>query len=123
MKVNPMDGIERMERNPIIVEKNMNVKKPMEDISKVAVEKNKPKFDDEKNLENILKDFKKKLEKLRIIFRGEAEFSIDRESNMIIVKIKDKETGEIIRQIPPEVVLKIAKSIEEFLGLLLDERV
>ena len=123
MKVNPMDGIERMERNPIIVEKNMNMKKPMEDISKVAVEKNKPKFDDEKNLENILKDFKKKLEKLRIIFRGEAEFSIDRESNMIIVKIKDKETGEIIRQIPPEVVLKIAKSIEEFLGLLLDERV
>ena len=123
MKINPMDGIERMERNPIIVEKNMNMKKPMEDISKVAVEKNKPKFDDEKNLENILKDFKKKLEKLRIIFRGEAEFSIDRESNMIIVRIKDKETGEIIRQIPPEVVLKIAKSIEEFLGLLLDERV
>lgn len=123
MKVNPMDGIERMERNPIIVEKKMNVEKPIEDISKVAVEKNKPKFDDKKNLEDILKDFKKKLEKLRIIFRGEAEFSIDRESNMIIVKIKDKETGEIIRQIPPEVVLKIAKSIEEFLGLLLDERV
>ncbi len=122
MKVNPTDGIGKLERNPMIVEETMNLRKSMEDAPNVTVETGKPKIDDEKNLEDILKDFKKKLEKLKLIFRGEAEFSIDRDTNMVIVKIKDKETGEIIRQIPPEVVLKIAKSIEEFLGLLLDER-
>jgi len=122
MKVNPTDGIGKLERNPAIVEETMNLRKSMEDTPSATVETGKPKIDDEKNLEDILKDFKKKLEKLKLIFRGEAEFSIDRDTNMVIVKIKDKETGEIIRQIPPEVVLKIAKSIEEFLGLLLDER-
>jgi len=122
MKVNPTDGIGKLERNPVIVEETMNLRKSMEDAPSATVETGKPKIDDEKNLEDILKDFKKKLEKLKLIFRGEAEFSIDRDTNMVIVKIKDKETGEIIRQIPPEVVLKIAKSIEEFLGLLLDER-
>jgi len=122
MKVNPTDGIGGLERNPAIVEETMNLRKPIEDTPSATVETGKPKTDDEKNLENILKDFKKKLEKLKLIFRGKAEFSIDRDTNMVIVKIKDKETGEIIRQIPPEVVLKIAKSIEEFLGLLLDER-
>ena len=122
MKVNPTDGIGKLERNPAIVEETMNLRKSMEDAPSATVETGKPKIDDEKNLEDILKDFKKKLEKLKLIFRGEAEFSIDRDTNMVIVKIKDKETGEIIRQIPPEVVLKIAKSIEEFLGLLLDER-
>jgi len=122
MKVNPTDGVGKLERNPAIVEETMNLRKSMEDAPSATVETGKPKIDDEKHLEDILKDFKKKLEKLKLIFRGEAEFSIDRDTNMVIVKIKDKETGEIIRQIPPEVVLKIAKSIEEFLGLLLDER-
>ncbi len=123
MKVNPTDGIGKLERNPMIVEETMNLRETIEDKPNVGIEPGKPKINDERSLEDILKDFKKKLEKLKLIFRGEAEFSIDRETNMIIVKIKDKETGEIIRQIPPEVVLKIAKSIEEFLGLLLDERV
>ena len=121
MKVNPTDGIGRLERNPVIVEETMNLKKAIEDKPNTGTEGGL-KIDDERNLEDILKDFKKKLEKLKLIFRGEAEFSIDKDTNMVIVKIKDKETGEIIRQIPPEVVLKIAKSIEEFLGMLLDER-
>ncbi|MCD6267546.1 MAG: flagellar protein FlaG [Thermotogaceae bacterium] len=121
MKVNPTDGVGKLERNPVIVEETMNLKKAIEDKPNTGTEGGL-KIDDERNLEDILKDFKKKLEKLKLIFRGEAEFSIDRDTNMVIVKIKDKETGEIIRQIPPEVVLKIAKSIEEFLGLLLDER-
>lgn len=121
MKVNPTDGIGKLERNPVIVEETMNLKKAIEDKPNTGTEGGL-KIDDERNLEDILKDFKKKLEKLKLIFRGEAEFSIDRDTNMVIVKIKDKETGEIIRQIPPEVVLKIAKSIEEFLGMLLDER-
>ncbi len=75
------------------------------------------------NFDQVLEKFKAKLEKLRRIFNTEAEFSIDKDTNMVIVKIKDKDTGEVIRQIPPEVVLKIAKTIDEFLGLLFDERV
>ncbi|MGQ9855448.1 MAG: flagellar protein FlaG [Fervidobacterium sp.] len=67
--------------------------------------------------------FKENLEKLKKIFRGEAEFKIDRDTNMVVIKIKDPETGEIIRQIPPELAVKLAKNIQELLGVLMDERV
>ena len=67
--------------------------------------------------------FRKKVEKFQELFRGELKFEIDRDINMIIVKIKDKDTGELIRQIPPEVVVKLARALDEFLGLLMDERV
>ncbi|MCD6551808.1 flagellar protein FlaG [Thermotoga sp.] len=77
----------------------------------------------EKDVQRAIEEFSKKLEKLRKIFRGEAEFKYDDELNMVIVKIKDSETGELIRQIPPEVMVKLAKSINELLGILLDERV
>lgn len=47
-------------------------------------------------------------------------FSVDEESGRTIIKVIDSETGEEIRQIPPESVLSIAKHIEQSLkGLLL----
>lgn len=67
--------------------------------------------------------FKDSLERLKKIFRGEAEFKIDKDTNMVVIKIKDPESGEIIRQIPPELALKLAKNIQELLGVLMDERV
>lgn len=67
--------------------------------------------------------FKENFEKLKKIFRGEAEFKIDKDTNMVVIKIKDPDTGEIIRQIPPELAVKLAKNIQELLGVLMDERV
>ena len=75
------------------------------------------------DLQDVLDVFKKKLEKFKLVVNTEAEFKIDRDTGMIVVKIKDKDTGEVIRQIPPEVMVKLAKTIDEFLGLLFDERV
>lgn len=76
----------------------------------------------EKNSQQI-ELFKENLERLKKIFRGEAEFKIDKDTNMVVIKIKDPETGEIIRQIPPELAVKLAKNIQELLGVLIDERV
>ncbi|MGB9613996.1 MAG: flagellar protein FlaG [Fervidobacterium sp.] len=70
-----------------------------------------------------LEIFKENFEKLKKLFRGEAEFKIDKDANMIIIKIKDPDTGEVIRQIPPELAVKLAKNIQELLGVLMDERV
>jgi len=66
---------------------------------------------------------KENLDKLKKIFRGQAEFKIDKDVNKVVIKIKDPDTGEIIRQIPPEMVVKISKNIQELLGVLMDERV
>ena len=77
---------------------------------------------DSKDISNFIKDFKKKVSKFHDVMKSELKFEIDRDLNMIIVKIKDKDTGQIIRQIPPDVVVKLARTIDEFLGMLLDER-
>ncbi|MEN6516042.1 MAG: flagellar protein FlaG [Fervidobacterium sp.] len=66
---------------------------------------------------------KENLDKLKKIFKGQAEFKIDKDVNKVVIKIKDPDTGEIIRQIPPEMVVKISKNIQELLGVLMDERV
>lgn len=74
------------------------------------------------DVEDAIRTVQKKLKKFREVLKSEAEFQIDRSTGMVIVKIKDKDTGQIIRQIPPDVVVKLAKTIDEFLGMLLDER-
>ncbi len=76
-----------------------------------------------KQKDEDLEIFKENFEKLKKIFRGEAEFRIDKDTKMIVIKIKDPETGEVIRQIPPELAIKLAKNIQELLGVLMDERV
>lgn len=74
------------------------------------------------DLDKAIETIQKKMEKFRRIVKSEAEFRIDRKTGMVIVRIKDKETGEVVRQIPPEVVVRLARTIEEFLGMLFDER-
>jgi flagellar protein FlaG len=50
-------------------------------------------------------------------------FSIDPALNRPIVTVTNKETGEVIRQIPNEVVIRMAHSIEDTKGLLLNAKV
>jgi flagellar protein FlaG len=50
------------------------------------------------------------------------EFSLDKQSDRIVVKVVDSETGETLRQIPSEEVLAIAESIDRYQkGLLLSQ--
>ena len=48
------------------------------------------------------------------------EFEVDDVTDRVIVKIIDPETKEVIRQIPPEELLKIAQSIEMATGKLIN---
>ena len=50
-------------------------------------------------------------------------FSIDPALNRPVVIVTNKETGEVIRQIPNEVVIRMAHSIEDTKGLLLNAKV
>lgn len=55
--------------------------------------------------------------------RRNLVFSEDSSSGRTVVSVIDSETGEIIRQIPPEQVVRIAESLGELRGLLVGERV
>ena len=48
-------------------------------------------------------------------------FSIDSETDVVMVKVTNKETGELVRQIPAEAVVRLAAKMDDLKGLLLDE--
>jgi flagellar protein FlaG len=50
------------------------------------------------------------------------EFTVDQSTRQTVVKVVDKESGDLIRQIPSDAALAIAESIGEFQkGLLLKQ--
>ena len=49
------------------------------------------------------------------------KLSIDGELNRVVVKVFDTDSGELIRQFPPEDILKIQRFLKEHSGLLLTE--
>lgn len=64
----------------------------------------------------------KKLNKLKELFKGEARFEVNEEADMIVVKIVDKDSKKLIRQIPPETAVKMAEMLGKLEGIFLDER-
>ena len=49
-------------------------------------------------------------------------FSVDQRLNRNIVTVTSSTTGEVIRQIPEEVVIRVGNRIEDLKGILFDER-
>ncbi|MBP8132668.1 MAG: flagellar protein FlaG [Zoogloea sp.] len=50
------------------------------------------------------------------------QFSIDKDSGSTIVKVVDTESKKVIRQIPSEEVLAIAKALDKLQGLLVKQQ-
>lgn len=51
------------------------------------------------------------------------QIEVDQDLNRVIVKILNGDSGEIIRQIPPQEVIDLAKNLSGTKGLLLGEHV
>ncbi|ODT84324.1 MAG: hypothetical protein ABS69_03680 [Nitrosomonadales bacterium SCN 54-20] len=63
---------------------------------------------------------KQETEKEATLLAGSSlEFSVDDETNRIIVKVVDNETRELVKQIPMEEMLALAKAMNQLQGLLL----
>lgn len=70
-----------------------------------------------------VKDAVSEIEKFLNSTRRNLEFSTDEESGRIVVKVIASGTGELIRQIPSEEVLRIANSLSDVNSLLFDAKV
>lgn len=51
-----------------------------------------------------------------------AVFGIHEETNRVTIKIIDKETKEVIKELPPEKTLDMIAKVWEMAGILVDER-
>ncbi|QCI13815.1 flagellar protein FlaG [Pseudomonas putida] len=61
------------------------------------------------------------LQKMSESSHRNLDFSIDEGSGQTVVKVVASDTGEVIRQIPSEVALKLAESLKEADGLLFND--
>ncbi len=50
-------------------------------------------------------------------------FRFEKELNRVVVKVIDPETGELLREIPPEAVIEALKQLRKAPGSLVDEEV
>lgn len=53
---------------------------------------------------------------------SEAVFGIHEKTNRVTIKIVDKETKEVIREVPPEKTLDMIAKVWEIAGILVDEK-
>jgi flagellar protein FlaG len=72
----------------------------------------------EKSIKEAIENTNKKLEATDRKF----EFSVNEETNDIIVKVINKETDEVIREIPSEKILDMVAKMMELAGIFVDER-
>jgi flagellar protein FlaG len=48
------------------------------------------------------------------------EFQVDEESGEVVVRVRDAATGDVIRQIPGDEVLRLARALQENASVLVD---
>jgi len=63
------------------------------------------------------------LEKISLVFNKKLQFVVDQQSNEITVKVIDKETDKVIKELPPEELQQTHSNLKETFGFLFDERV
>jgi len=72
------------------------------------------------------KDLEQALSRVREVFQkadSRLEFSVDPDLDRVVVKVMDGDSGTVIRQIPQQEVIDLAKRLETPIGLLLHHKV
>ena len=59
----------------------------------------------------------------KMIHDVDLQFSIHEATGRTFVRVIRGETGEVIREIPPEQILNLAAKIDEMMGILYDQKV
>ena len=71
-----------------------------------------------KTIKNAIENTNKKL----VSTDRKFEFSINEETNDVIIRVINKETDEVIREIPSEKILDMVAKMMELAGLFIDEK-
>lgn len=69
-----------------------------------------------------LQDAVDKVSKAVSGYSRELQFSVDPDLKVSVVKVVDSQTKQVIRQIPSEEMLNIAKDLDKALGVLIEQK-
>ena len=100
---------------------------PMEDIAVVENASEKGNADYQENREDQQpnpEQLKKAVEQMKKgqLENSEAVFGFHEETNRVTIKIVDKETKKVIKELPPEKTLDMIAKVWELAGLMVDEK-
>jgi len=59
---------------------------------------------------------------MNIIHNVDLKFSVNKDSGRIMVTVTDEATGEVIREIPPEEIVRFAEKFDEMVGMIFDKK-
>ena len=90
-------------------------------VPKAPAIKVEPMVDPKQMRENLQEAIEKLNDQVERNGRG-LNFSVDDRLNRPIITVRSTATGEVVRTIPNEVVIKVAHNIEDIKGLLMDQR-
>ena len=93
----------------------------MSAVPKAPAIKVEPLVDPKQMRENLREAVEKLNDQVERNGRG-LNFSVDDRLNRPIITVRSTATGEVVRTIPNEVVIKVAHNIEDIKGLLMDQR-
>ncbi|WP_457642017.1 flagellar protein FlaG [Persephonella sp.] len=102
-------------------------KKQIQKVQQEDQQNQTKQIQDQQGLKDIPQDMLKKavenMNKKFEMLNSQLKVEVDEDTGIRVIKIVDKGTKEVVRQIPPEVMLKIAKYLDEVAGLLFNEKV
>ena len=95
--------------------------RPVAPVEKAPAVKAEPLVDPAEMRANLEAAIEKLNQQVERNGRG-LNFAIDEKLNRPIITVRNTATGEVVRTIPNEVVIKVAHNIEDIKGLLMDHK-
>lgn len=106
---------------PVTTVADKSAQKPQAESAAVAAvrDESKGKGTDKDQLKMAVQEIEKFVQSVK----RNLEFSIDEASGKVVVKVIASDSGEVVRQIPNEEVLKLANSLNDASSLLFSAKV
>jgi len=86
-----------------------------------ALRESKDTVTQQKEKPQVIQSATSDLQRIGQVFNRRLQFEVDQNSNQVIVKVIDKETDKVIKELPPEELQRLHKYIKQAIGLLFDE--
>jgi len=119
--------------NSLLIGRGVDKLKPKLDIKNTDYQKTQDVYTQaqEKKIHSskYLTSVKEKLDEIAELLNFEMKarstnlnFSVDEPTNRVVVKVINNDTGDVIREVPSEAILRVSKNIEALKGILFDGR-
>jgi len=122
MKANGIDSLSSQQYlNKANNNSNNDTKKIISDKAKGSLQEELKQS--QKELEEEVRDSVKDVNEIVKKVKEGLSFQIHEDTEELMVQVVDKNTDEVIKELPPEEMLDLKARIQEMVGILIDEKV